>query len=68
MRGMSAGRLENLKENGELGENEAAQEWTNAKAAEIFAYFDEVSLRHPTLASRAPFKSSSWRICKRGHC
>jgi hypothetical protein len=36
------------KENRELGreilENEAAQELTNAKAAEIFAFLDEVSL------------------------
>ena len=39
------------KENGELGreieENEAAQERTNAKAAEIFAFFDEVSCSAP---------------------
>jgi hypothetical protein len=40
------------KENGELGreieENEAAQERTNAKAAEIFAFFDEVSCSAPS--------------------
>ena len=39
------------KENRELGqeieENEAAQERTNAKAAEIFAFLDEVSCSAP---------------------
>ena len=41
----------------EIQESEAAQELTNAKAAEIFAFLDEVSCctTAPTLASRGTF-------------